>query len=145
MIVPDINLLVYAYSADAPFHAAAKGWWENLLSGTEEVGLSWNVVYGYLRIMTSERIMANPLTPQEALEDVGSWMKRRCVEMILPGKRHIGILSSLLDSVGVAGNLTTDAVLAALAIEYQAELHSNDSDFSRFPGLRWTNPLKKHR
>lgn len=77
--------------------------------------------------------MENPLTPREAIDDIDSWLKRRCVELISPGKRHMGILSSLLDGVGVAGNLTTDAVLAALAIEYQAELHSNDSDFSRSP------------
>jgi toxin-antitoxin system PIN domain toxin len=145
MIIPDINLLIYAYNTGAPFHETAKLWWEERLSGYTSVGLTWIAVHGYLRIMTSTRILENPLRPEEALQDIEDWMKRDCVEIISPGPRHMKILSSLLESVGVAGNLTTDAVLAAISIEYQAELHSNDSDFSRFPGLKWVNPLRRVR
>ena len=143
MIIPDVNLLFCAYNTDVSFHKAAKVWWEDLLNGNTPIGLPWHVSYGYLRIMTSGRILENPISPQKALEDIAAWVGRQNVEIIIPGPRHMQILSKLLENIGIAGNLTSDAVLAALCIEYQAELHSNDADFSRFPGLKWVNPLKE--
>lgn len=142
MIVPDINLLVFAHNADAPHHDAARGWWEALLSGDEPVGLPWVVILGYLRIMTHPAVLEQPLRPAEALADVRGWLARPNVELLPPGPRHLDLLGNLLGSLGVAGNLTTDAHLAALAVEHQAELHSNDRDFARFSGLRWRDPLE---
>lgn len=141
MIIPDINLLVYAYNADARHHKRAKKWVEALLAGNEIVGFPWPVLHGYLRIMTHSKIVENPFPPGEVLGHINSWLDQPITSILEPGRRHLSILENLCGAIGIAGNLTTDAVLAALAIEYQAELHSNDADFGRFSGLRWVNPL----
>lgn len=91
--------------------------------------------------MTHSAVLANPLAPMEATARVRAWLTQPEVRIIEPGPRHLAIVEDLLRATGVAGNLTTDTHLAALAIEYQADLCSNDSDFARFPGLRWVNPL----
>ena len=141
MILPDVNLLVYAYNSDAPRHAAARRWWEGLLNGAMPVGLPWAVTCGFVRLMTHPAVLVRPLSTAEAGGAVQAWLVRPCVEVLAPGPRHLEILLRLLAEPGVTGALTTDAHLAALAIEHQCELHSNDADFSRFPGLRWRNPL----
>jgi toxin-antitoxin system PIN domain toxin len=141
MILPDINLLVYAYNRNAPHHAEARAWWEGLLNELVPVGIPWAVVCGFVRLMTHPAVLVNPLDPGRTLLHVRSWFERPLVEVLEPGPRHLEILERLLGSLGVAANLTTDAHLAAIAIEHQCEIHSNDADFSRFPGLRWRNPL----
>ena len=142
MILPDINLLAYAYNTRAPAHARARAWWEDCLSGNRPVGLPWAVMLGYLRIMTSRRVLVNPYGAREVLGHIRSWLERPPVQVVQPGPRHLDLLESLVTEAGTAAGLTTDIHLAALAIEHQAELHSNDADFSRFSGLRWTNPLR---
>lgn len=143
MILPDLNLLVYAYNSDAPGHRQAKEWWEACLSSeSQPIGLSWVVILGYLRLMTSRRVLIDPFTVQEAVGHLRSWVGRPQVQILQPGPRHLDLLDSLMQDAQASGDLTTDVHLAALAIEYQAEIHSNDSDFSRFSGLRWTNPLQ---
>jgi hypothetical protein len=141
VIIPDINLLVYAYNSDAPDHRSARLWWESNLSGSRPVGLPWAVLLGFVRVMTSRRILVTPLPPSEAIAHVRSWLEQPQTEILQPGPRHLDLLQDLAESAGVAGELTTDLHLAALAIEHQAELHSNDTDFKRFSGLRWVNPL----
>jgi toxin-antitoxin system PIN domain toxin len=141
MLVPDINLLVYAYNADAPAHAAAKRWWEGALSGETVVGLPWLVILGFIRIMTSRRVLVAPLPVALAVEHARSWLAQPVAEILQPGPRHLELIERLARASGATGDLATDLHLAALAIEYQAELHSNDADFKRFPGLRWVNPL----
>jgi hypothetical protein len=141
MIVPDINLLVYAYNAADPHHPAAKSWWEDLLNGNEPVGLSWTTVGGFIRLMTHPRVLQRPLPVSKAVGHVRSWLEAAPVLLLEPGKRFPVLFLEFLERAGTAGNLTTDAYLAALAVEHQAELHSNDADFSRFNGLRWRNPV----
>ena len=141
MIIPDVNLLVYAYNHDAPDNASAKRWWEDRCNRREAIGLPWAVSCGFVRVMTHPGILVRPLSPATAMSHVRSWLARSHVQTLDPGPRHLEILSQLFGATGVAGNLTTDAHLAAIAIEYQAEIQSNDSDFGRFPGLRWSNPL----
>ena len=142
MIIPDINLLVYAYNTEDPSHAQAKRWWEELLNGTDPVGLPWVTITGFLRLVTHPRVLLDPMSVGQATEQVRAWLECPSVLTVEPGKKFSAIFLGLLDEAGTAGNLTTDAYLAALAIEHQAELHSNDSDFSRFKGLRWRNPMK---
>jgi len=142
MIVPDVNLLVYAYNTDAPHHTAAREWWSGLMSGSRDVGLPWAVTLGFLRLMTNCRVMQRPLTAAEALAHVRSWMERKQAQILLPGPRHLDIFESFAAQQLLSSALTTDAHLAALAIESGAELHSNDGDFARFPGLRFRNPLQ---
>jgi len=141
VILPDVNLLVYAYNADARRHAAARAWWEDLLSSSGSVALPWAVSCGFIRLMTHPAVLVRPLDPALAVGHVRSWLERPNVEVLDPGPRHLELLGKLLTELGVGGNLATDAHLAALAIEHQCELHSSDADFGRFSGLRWRDPL----
>jgi toxin-antitoxin system PIN domain toxin len=141
VIIPDINLLVYAYNTDAPHHAAARSWWEACLSAAGVVGIPWIVMLGFVRLMSSRAVLENPMKPSTALHHVRSWLDRPQAQVLVPGPRYIEILATIMTASGATGRLLTDAHIAAITIENQAELHSNDSDFSRFPGLRWRNPL----
>ena len=111
------------------------------MNGAAAVGLPWVAILGFIRIATNPRIFDRPLDAGGACMHVRSWLGRPQTVLIHPGGRHADILFALLAAAGTAGNLTTDAHLAALAIEHQAELHSTDADMARFPGLRWVNPL----
>lgn len=141
MIVPDVNLVLYAEIATFPEHAAARLWWEKTLSGSEEVGLAPPVVFGFIRIATNARVFDPPLAVDEAIDRVERWLAQPHARVLVPGPRHVEIAFRLLRDVGAAGNLTTDAQLAAFAIENNATLYSNDADFARLAGLRFTNPL----
>jgi uncharacterized protein len=142
VILPDINLLLHAHNRDAPHHEAARTWWETLLHSATPVALPWAVSVGFIRLMTHRAVLVRPLEASLAVAHVRSWLVLSSVEPIDPGPRHLEILDRLFEASGVAGGLTTDAHLAALATEHQCELHSNDTDFARFPGLRWTNPIE---
>lgn len=141
MIVPDVNLLVYAYDTESPRHAKAQAWLEELLGSTRPVGFSWISMLGFIRIVTNPRAVTRPLSAQVACEHVKEWLEQPYAFVLEPSSRHAELLFGMLTSLGTAGNLTTDAHLAALAIGHQAELHSTDPDFARFEGLRWRNPL----
>lgn len=142
MILPDLNLLVFAYNEKAPSHEAARAWWERALSDRESVALPWAVTLGFVRLMTSRAVLAEPMAPAAAIDRVRSWLARPQAQVIEPGPRHLDLVAELAEAAGRAGTLTTDLHLAALAIETGAELCSNDNDFQRFPGLRWVNPLR---
>ena len=142
MLIPDVSILVYAYNSDSPRHMKARKWWEQTLNGPRPVGLPWAVILGFVRIMTHRKIMNAPMFPQQATRCVQAWLTMPEVQILTPGEGHADVLFGLLDRLGTAGNLTTDAHLATLAIEYQAELASTDADFARFPGLRWFDPTK---
>lgn len=141
MIIPDVNLLVYASNVDEPFHGRAKRWLEEALSGAEPVGLAWNVLLGFLRLTTRANVLPKPLEVEQALGIVDSWLRLPVVRIIEPGPRHLELLRQLLTIAGTRGDLTSDAHLAAIAIEHDAEVYSSDADFGRFAGLRWRNPL----
>lgn len=142
MILTDINLLVYATVASLPQHRAARAWLEARLAGGPDLALAHPVLFGFIRVVTSRRIFDAPRTLDEALEDVEGWLEAGA-SVLSPGPRHLELAFRLLRGAGTAGNLTTDVQLAALAIEHQAELHSADADFGRFPGLRWVDPLRR--
>lgn len=141
MIIPDINLIIYAHNDQAPQHQKARAWWEGLLNGKTPVGLPWVCISGFIRLMTHPRVLAHPLDVATSVEHVRSWLNQEPVRILHPGARFEQVFLDYLIVLGTAGNLTTDAQLAALAVEHQAELHSSDSDFLRFAGLRWVNPL----
>ena len=141
MIVPDVNLLLYAHDEAAPLHPAARRWWEALVNGTDRVGVPWVVATGFVRLATHPSVLAHPLVPVRAVDYVEAWFRLPNITPLNPGRQHLTLLRRALEATGVGANLVTDAHIAALAIEYQAEVHSNDTDFSRFPGLRWRNPL----
>lgn len=145
MRIVDLNVLLYAVNRDAPHHAAVRAHWERLLSGDESVGLPWLVVLGFVRLATSPRVFPRPLSTSEALARVEAWVRTGAVRLVSEREGHWEILRDLLRESGSAGNLTTDAHLAALAIGHGAVLVSCDGDFARFAGLRWENPLAKRR
>ncbi len=141
MIIPDINLLLYAYDASSPFHPKAKSWWQSCLSGTEPVGLLHVVVFGFVRIATHPRAFRHPMTPAEAAGHVHAWLAQPPTQVLDPGPDHVRHVLGLLENIGMAGNLVSDAQMAALSLDHEAVLHTADTDFARFPGLRWFNPL----
>ncbi len=142
MIIPDVNLLLYAYSEQTRLHEPAREWWESLLNGTERVGVPWAVVVSFVRLMTNRSAVTNPITPTQALDFVDEWFVRTHVLALNPSSRHLMFLRRNLMAAGVGGNLVSDAHIAALAMEHQAEVHTNDRDFVRFPGLMWRNPIR---
>lgn len=141
MIIVDVNLLLYAVITGFPQHKRARDWWEGVLNGPREVGLSSPALFGFLRIATNPRVLETPLTVEAAVGHVTSWLDQPNVRLLPASRRSLDLAFQLLAGSGTAGNLTTDAQLAAFALELDAELHSNDSDFGRFKGLRWVNPL----
>jgi toxin-antitoxin system PIN domain toxin len=142
VIILDVNILIYAVNQDAPLHSRVSSWLEERLSGgTETTGIPWTVLLAFLRLTTRAGLFRNPMPLNISFDLIDGWLEQPTVLVIEPGPRHGAILRALLAAVGTAGNLTSDAHLAALAIEYGAELCSCDRDFDRFPGLRWRNPL----
>jgi uncharacterized protein len=139
--LPDINLLLYAYDADSPRQDSAREWLEQTLSAAETVAFAWAAMVGFVRIATNPAIFERPWGAGEALDVVDEWLARPAVTVVHPTDRHAAVLRDLLTPLGAAGNLTSDAHLAALAIEHGATLCSCDNDFARFAGLRWLDPL----
>lgn len=137
----DVNILIYAYDEESSSHPEARSWLEEALSSTEPVGFAWLVLLGFVRISTSPGIYESPLEPGEALDLVDAWLAQPVASIVQPTERHANLLRELLEPLGTAGNLVSDAHLAALAIEHGAELYSRDNDFARFEGLRWVDPL----
>jgi len=143
MILPDVNLMIFAHNSAAPFHDRARQWWESTLNSHAPVGLSWVAISGFIRLMTHPRVLTVPMTVECATDHVESWFAQPCIVILEPGNRFRHVFLNALRELGTGGNLTTDAYLAALAIEHQAELCTCDGDFSRFAGLRWSNPITK--
>jgi hypothetical protein len=138
----DVNLLLYAVNSDSPRHLAARMWLEDLLNGDETVGFPWSVILGFLRIATNPRALTTPIDAPAALARVDEWLALENVDVVREKDDHWDTLRGLIAAAGTAGNLTTDAHLAALAICHDAVLCSSDLDFGRFKGLRWENPLR---
>lgn len=141
MIVPDANLLLYAYDSSSPFHEQAAGWWTARLSGSETVGLCGVVLFAFIRIGTSRRAFLHPMAIHEATSHVRSWLQRSVTDLLVLEEADILRAMEWLEAQGLGANLTTDAQIAALAARYRAIVHTADTDFQRFPGVRWVNPL----
>jgi len=140
MIIPDVNLLLYTYNSDSAFHAKASEWWQKCLSGAEPVGLAPVVLFGFVRIATHPRVFSAPMTPAEAASHVRSWLSQPVARILEPLSGQVEQVLELLEKLGTAGNLVTDAQIASLATEHNAIVHTADADFLRFSGLRWFNP-----
>lgn len=142
MIIPDVNLLLYAIIDGYPQHERARGWLERAVNGPTQIGMTSPAIFGFLRISTNARVMESPLPVDDAVGYVRDWLARPNVYYLMSGPEHLDIALGLLKDAGTAGNLTTDVQLAAFAIEHNGELHSYDADFGRFAGLNWVNPLR---
>lgn len=139
----DLNILIYAMDESSSHHESARDWLNETLSGSSTVAFAWHVLIGFVRLSTRAVIFERPLTVEESFDVVDGWLQQPCVTIVHPTDRHAVVLRGLLSPLGTAGNLTSDAHLAALSVEHGAELCSTDVDFSRFSGVRWTNPLQK--
>jgi uncharacterized protein len=139
-VIVDASLLLYAIDATAVPHERVKRWWEQQLNGLNRVGLPWPTLLAFVRISTHPRAARYPLTGTEAWRIVTSWLERDVVWTPEPGRRHAEILGGLIEHHQISGNLVPDAHLAALALEHGLPLASADTDFARFPEVRWTNP-----
>ncbi len=142
MRIVDLNILLYAVNSDAPQHTRARQWWERAVNSEDVIGLAWVVMLGFLRLSTNPRVFPRPLAPDDAVARLDAWLARDNVRVVGEKDGHWATLKPLLADAGTAGNLTTDAHLAALAISHDAVLVSSDTDFARFKGLRWEHPLR---
>jgi uncharacterized protein len=141
MIVPDVNLLLYAEIDAHPLHQRARRFWEDALNGSRPIGIAPACLFGFLRIATNRRVFTDPLPVEAAIDRARVWLARPHVVFLAAGTRHLDIAFRLLGALGAGGNLTTDVQIAAHAVEHNGEVYSNDHDFGRFEGVRWINPL----
>jgi len=141
VILVDANLLLYAYHPASPNHAASRAWLEEALTSAPVVAFSWPTIWAFLRIITNPRVFERPLSAAEAATVVTAWLGQPNVTLLAAGERHWSILGDLLRSAQCTGPLVMDAALAAVAMEHGAELLTTDRDFTRFPSLKWRNPL----
>jgi toxin-antitoxin system PIN domain toxin len=145
VIVPDVNLLLYAYDDASRFHEAASRWWAERLSGAEPIGLTHPVIFAFIRISTSPAAFRRPSSLKTAAERVAEWLERRITRILQEGSDHVQQVVALLDAAGSSGgNLVADAQIAALAMAHRAVVHTADRDFQRFPGLDCRFPLHEH-
>lgn len=140
MKLVDANILIYAVNTDSPHHQRVRSWLEEALSGREAVGMAWIVLLAFLRVTTRRGIFERPLTSEQAIAYLDAWMQHPVVEIVQPGPGHWSVLRALVSTAGTAGNLTSDAHLAALALEGGWTLVSTDNDFRRYSGLTVLNP-----
>lgn len=136
-----MNVLLYAVNSDAAQHGQVRGWWEKAANEEDTIGLAWVVLLGFLRLATNPRVFPRPLASDRAAAKLDAWLSLDNVRIVREKDEHWETLKPLLRGAGTAGNLTTDAYLAALALSHDAVLVSCDTDFGRFKGLRWENPL----
>ena len=142
MIVVDANLLLYAYDSAVPRHERARAWLEKVLSGAEPVILPWHSISAFARIMSNRRLPGDRFSIQEIVEFIDRWLEQPNVHALGPGEQHWPVFRQMLVEGQASGDLTSDAQLAALTMEYGGVLYTTDRDFARFPGLRWKNPLE---
>jgi uncharacterized protein len=142
VIIPDVNLLVYAHNTGVSEHERARSWWEDTVNGAEPVGIDWAVVLGFVRLMSSRQVTVRPQRADDLLARMSTLLARPSVRLVTPGVRHADLMRELFVGSGAGPKMVTDIHLAALAIELDAVLATNDADFARFPQLRRTNPLQ---
>lgn len=141
LILPDINLLVYAYQDSLPKHAAAAAWLKTSLNGPASLAFCWPTLWGFVRIITNKSLWPQPADTGSAIATVHRWLTHPNAILLEPGPRHLLIYEQLLRQTGITGSKTSDAVLAAIAIEHNATVATDDRDFRKFPNLSWINPL----
>jgi toxin-antitoxin system PIN domain toxin len=141
VILPDANLLLYAYDSRSPFYAKSAAWWSKCLSGREPVGLCPSVIFAFVRIGTSSRAFTHPLTIREAASHVQDWLEEPVAQLLQIELEDVRRTLDLLLAAGTGGNLTADAQIAAVALRLGGEVHTADTDYARFDGVRCFNPL----
>ena len=142
MIVVDANLLIYSYDTASPDHRNARAWIERIFSEAELVGLPWQTVAAFLRVITNRRLAGFRITVEQAMQIVETWLEQPNVRLLAPGDDYWSVLKRMIVEGSASGSLISDAEMVALTIENGGVLYTADRDFARFPGLRWKNPLQ---
>jgi len=138
----DANILLYAVDTRSPFHPQAATWLSEQLNGARRVGFPWQSLVAFLRISTHPRASEKPLAAAIAARIVEDWLEPEIAWIPRPGPSHASVLTGLIRTYQLRGNLISDAHLAALAIEHGLTMCSADTDFARFAEVRWINPLR---
>ena len=141
MFVPDLNILVYAYNASAPKHALAAKWWEDQINGGATIGICWPVLQGFVRLLSGRQIVAEPYSSEELFGFIDGWLAWPSVRLLGTSDQTYSHFRKLVREHGISGAMTTDALIAAFALEHGAVLISNDTDFLRFREIRVLDPL----
>jgi toxin-antitoxin system PIN domain toxin len=142
-VLVDANVLIYAHDINSQFHEPARDWLETALNGTRRVGIPWQSLTAFMRIVTHPRALRDPMTPDEAWSFVEDWLDAATTWTPQPGRAHREILGRLMRDLDLRANLVSDAVLAALCIEHGLVMVSADSDFARFTEISWINPVQR--
>lgn len=143
MLLPDINVLIYAHRSDSPEHERYARWLTRLVESPSPFGLSDFVMTGFLRIVTNRRIFPEPTPRATAIDFIENLLLQPNCVFVLPRPRQWSLMASLCEQADIAGPMVSDAYLAALTIDHGCELVTTDSDFARYPGLRWSHPLSQ--
>jgi uncharacterized protein len=141
LLLLDANILLYAWDESAPHHSKTHAWLTATVQAGESIGLPWVSLWAFVRIVSNPKLMANPLPLEEAFAVMNEILSIPRAVVVQPGPKHAELLRSVATSTQSSGSKLTDASLTALAMEYGATLASTDHDFSRFPSLKWVNPL----
>lgn len=145
MIIPDTNLLLYVYDSSSPYHRPAAAWWSKCLNGEETVGITPAVALAFVRLSTSGAVFSDPLSLAEAADEVRRWLARAVVTVIGADGADLERSLEFVEHSGGGGRLATDALIAALGVRWRAVIHTADTDFVRFSGVRWYNPITDRR
>lgn len=140
MVVVDANVLLYAVDRASTHHERSRSWLDESLAGAEAVGLAWVALLAFVRVGTNASVFPAPMSADHAIGQIETWLTAPAAVIVQPTLRHASLLRGLLRDSGTAGNLTSDAHLAVLALEHGAEIVSYDRDFARFPGIRQRLP-----
>lgn len=140
MKLVDANVLLYAVNTDAERHTASRRWLDGALSSGDTVAFAWVALLAFVRLATKQGLFPSPLSLEEAMDRVDAWVAAPAAVVVDPTPDHAGIVRRLLGPLGAAGNLVSDAHLAALALEHRCEVVSWDHDFGRFEGVQWRTP-----
>jgi hypothetical protein len=141
VILPDLNLLLYAHNPHMAQHEAARSWWERAMNGDELIGMPLEVAFGFIRVATNPRLGSAKVALVDARRVVEGWLDLPQARVLTPGPPHFSQVMDLMAAAMAAGPVLSDAILAAYAIKHRATLFTNDADFARFSGLQWENPL----
>jgi uncharacterized protein len=140
MILPDVNVLIYAFRPDVPEHPRCRRWLETVLDADARFGVSPLALSAVVRITTNRRAYPNPTSTEDAIKFCNYLLGQPHCQVVVPGERHWDIFMRLCVETDTRGPRATDAWYAALAIEWGCEWVTCDRDYARFPGLRWQTP-----
>ncbi len=141
MIIPDLNILVYAFNSDAPYHREASSWWESVVNAGELIGIPWVVYLGFLRLLSGRQVVQKPYPIDELLAITRDWFCYPNIRLLYSSSKTQELLEMLMSKYHLPGSLVTDAAITAAVMEHRGTLYSNDTDFKRFTEIRVRSPL----